>query len=208
MAKNNRDYNYFESFYQVGIIAKESAEYLKNALKDYDRTKIDEFAQSMHLMENNADAKKHELCNHLAHEFIPPIEREDISALAQCLDNVVDSVEDVMRRLHMFNIKVIRKEAYDFAALISFSCNTLTKLLGEFSNFKKSKVLHDYVVEINTIENKGDKLHADSILRLYSDGTPATEQLSWTMIFEAMENSLDASENCADLIESIITKNI
>lgn len=151
--------------------------------------------------------KKHILCRSLAHEFMPPIEREDISLLSQELDNIVDSVEDVIRKIYMFNIQEIREQAVDFSKLIADACKVFCELLREFANFKKSKELHNYVVEINTIENTADKLHAESIRRLFLENIAPNEQLAWTMIFESLEISIDACETAADLIDNIITKN-
>ena len=138
---------------------------------------------------------------------MPPIEREDISQLAQELDNIVDSVEDVIRKIYMFNISEIRYQAIQFAKIIADACNLFSKLLLEFPNFKKSKELHNYVVEINTLENQCDRLHAESIRHLFQEDIAPGEQLAWTMIYESLEISIDACESAADLIENIITKN-
>lgn len=205
--KQKKDFNYFTSFCKVGEIAVNAAEYLNKTLVKFDAKQINVYASAMHELETSADLKRHELCKNLAHEFMPPIEREDISQLSQYLDNVVDCVEDVMRKIYMFNITEIRKDAIEFSELVTDGCNQLGKLLCEFSDFKKSKHIHDYIVEINTIENKGDRLHAEAIRRLISKEVPAESQFAWTMVFEAFEKSLDACESVADIIDSIITKN-
>lgn len=205
--ERKKEYNYFRSFSDVAEIAKTSAEFLDASLREFDLMKIDFYAKTMHEYENRADAKKHELCSRLAHEFMPPIAREDLSQLAQELDNVVDQIENVMRRMFMFHIASIRREALDFSRLAVDACEALSALLKEFPNFKKSKTIQNYIIEINTIENKGDQLHAASIRNMYSHVMPSAEQIAWTMIFEAMENSIDACENAADVIDDIIMKN-
>lgn len=203
-----KGFDYFECFGEVAVIAKNSADYLYGALSSFDFSKVKEYAAEMHEHENNADAKKHELNAHLLHEFMPPIDREDITLLAQELDNMVDQIEDVMRRIYMFNISSIRHEAIEFAGLIVDACETFGKLSGELPNFKKSKTIRESIIGINTIENKGDKLHSDSVRRLFTDeeASPA-DKLAWTMIFESLENTLDSCEHAADVIDNIITKN-
>lgn len=203
----DKEYDYFTNFCKVGDIACQSADYLQKSIVNFDYDKVSYYTSEMHKMENYADEKKHELCNHLAHEFMPPIDREDISLLAQKLDNIVDAVEDVMRKIYMFNIKKIRPEAIDFVNLVSESCKIFKDLINEFSNFRKSKTLKNYIIEINTLENKGDSLHADSIRHLFSENISATEQLSWTEIFDSFEKALDSCEDAADIIDSVITKN-
>lgn len=202
-----KEFDYFNCFCSVGEIANEASETLHSITQSFDVSKIDEYSEVMHKFENDADTKKHELCNNLAHEFMPPIEREDISLLAQELDNIVDSVEDVMRRMYMFNIQKIRTDAIEFAKLINDASNVFYNLLLEFPHFKKSKKLHDLIIEINTIENKGDKLHAESIRSLFQESENPSDQLAWTKIFESMENSIDSIERAADIIDSVVTKN-
>ncbi len=202
-----KEFDYFGNFCEVGEIASQAADYLYEALLSFDPESIGTYTEIMHKYENDADLKKHVLCRSLAHEFMPPIEREDISQLSQELDNIVDSVEDVIRKIYIFNIKEIRDQAVEFTKLVADACKLFDKLLKEFSNFKKSKEIHNYVVEINTIENVGDKLHAESVRRLFLEDITPGEQLAWTMIFESLEISIDACENAADLIESIIIKN-
>ena len=78
------------------------------------------------------------------------------------LDNIVDAIDDVMRRIYMFNVTALRPEALEFADLIVQCCEAFEKLVEEFRCFKKSKVINQYIIEVNNIENKGDRLHADS----------------------------------------------
>lgn len=207
LLNGKKDYDYFDSFCQVGQIASQSANYLKQVVEAFHYQDVSTYVDDMHVLENSADAKRHELCNHLAKEFMPPIEREDISLLSQELDNIVDSVEEVIRKIYMFNIQEVRFEIIEFTKLVANCCDVFHKLLCEFPNFKKSKTIHNYIVEINTLENKGDKLYADSIHRLFCEKVDTLNALSWTVIFDALENSLDACENAADIIDDIITKN-
>ena len=205
--KRKREFDYFGNFCEVGEIASQAADYLYEALQSFDQNSIITYSEIMHQYENDADMKKHILFRSLAHEFMPPIEREDLSQLSQELDNIVDSVEDVIRKVYMINIKEIRGQAIEFSKLVAEACSLFNQLLREFSNFKKSKEIHKYVIEINTLENVGDRLHAESIKQLFQEDIVPGEQLAWTMIFESLEISIDACENAADLIDSIITKN-
>lgn len=203
-----KDYDYFACFGEVAEITRKSAQYLEKAISGFDKEKIIEYVETMHQYENDADAKRHELGERLMHEFMPPIGTEDISLLSGELDNVADQIEDVMRRIYMFNVVKIREDAIEFASLMSEACAALCMLTGELRNFKKSKTIREHIIEINTVENKGDKLHSESIRRLFTDDSiSSAERFAWTMVFEAFESGLDACEHVADVIDNIITKN-
>jgi len=150
-----KEYNYFESFLSLAKYASASANYLCEAFDPFDIDKVPEHVVNMHQLEHDADVQNHEITRNLAHEFITPIEREDIAALAQELDSIVDAIEDVMRRIYMFNVTSLRSEALDFTRLIVRCAAAFENVMGEFQHFKRSKTITTYIIEVNTLENEG-----------------------------------------------------
>jgi len=201
------EYDYFNAFYVFTHFASEAASYLEEVMANFDASTIEAAVEKMHTIENNADMAKHEMLKHLSHAFITPIEREDIVELAQELDTVVDTIEEVLRRIHMFNIKEIRPEIFEFTALIVKCCSSLSLAVEEFKNFKKSKTIAEKLIQVNTIESEGDKLLEESMRRLFAEESDPKQLLIWMTIFDWMENCLDVCEDVADTIESVIMKN-
>jgi uncharacterized protein Yka (UPF0111/DUF47 family) len=99
--------------------ACKAAEYLEDLIEHYDPAKLDAQVEEIHRIEHEADLNKHTLMQKLAKEFITPIEREDIILLLQQIDNVTDFIEDVVRKMFMYNVHAIRYEAVVFASIIS-----------------------------------------------------------------------------------------
>ncbi|MEG0768384.1 MAG: DUF47 family protein [Ruthenibacterium sp.] len=205
--KQKEEYDYFGGFLVCAHAGSTAAQYLHSALSDFSVALLPQHVKEMHSIENDADSDKHEMTSRLAHEFITPIEREDIAALSQQLDNIVDSVEDVIRRIYMFNVSALRTETLAFTELIVSCCSAVEKLVEEFRFFKKSKTIHHSIIAVNTLESEGDKLHADAMRRLFTEETDTRTLLVWMTIFESLENCLDACEDAADIIESVIMKN-
>lgn len=202
-----KEFDYFGNFIEVSEISVKSAEYLSQVLNNYEYSKLEEYAKKMHDLENEADSKRHESGKNLAHEFMPPLAREDISTLALYLDDIVDKVEDIMRKIYMFRVKLIRKDALTFASILLDSCKKIYELAKEFPAYKKSKEINKIIIQINTLENKGDVLHAESIRNLFGQVENSADLIAWTKVFDSFENSIDACESAANLVESIITKN-
>jgi uncharacterized protein Yka (UPF0111/DUF47 family) len=145
--------------------------------------------------------------NHLVKEFLPPIEREDITTLSQEIDDVTDSVEDVLLFVSMFNIKTIRPEILKFTELIADCCKSMYEALVEFQNFKHSKTLHDKVVEINRLEEVGDGLYFEMMSNLFRSSKDPVELMTWTEILHKLEKCCDNCEDVANVIEQIVMKN-
>ncbi len=205
--KNNKDYNYFEAFINLSSFSLKSAEILNKTLKDFNPIKIDEKVREMHNIEHSADVAKHDMLNRLMKEFLPPIEREDITSLSQKIDDVTDAVEDVLICIDIFNIKKIRPEIYKFTEVIVKCCKAVDEALVEFQNFKKSKKLHSIIVDINHLEEEGDALYVNGVRELYKTSKDPLEIMVWTDIYRSLEKCCDACEDVANDIENIVMKN-
>ena len=206
--KRRKDFDYFQFFCDIVAAANKAADFLAGVITNFDVNKVPSQVEQMHKIENDADMMKHEMLTNLAHEFITPIEREDIVALAQELDNVVDSIDDVMQRIYMYNVQAIRPEAVQMSQQIVKATRGLTKVVGDFRNFKKSKDIKGYCIAVNTVESDGDKMFAANMRKLYTEQDADIRQIiTWTTMYEGLENCLDASEDAVDIVESVIMKN-
>lgn len=114
-------------------------------------------------MSTPADLIKHDLLEHLAREFISPIEREDILTLSQHIDDVTDAIEDVLLRMYMFRIHTLRPQTLEFSKLIVKCCASMKKMMEEFKHFRRSNSIKDHVVEINRLEEVGDHLYTEAM---------------------------------------------
>ena len=154
MARKNEN-NYFKMFAEAVSYSCKAADILKEDFTDFDPARLAVRIEEMHHIEHTADIAKHELMEKLMKEFITPIDREDILELSNALDDVTDSLEDVLLQLYMFGIISLREDSLTFAAIINDCCHALKKLMLEFENFRKSKVIKDMIIEINHLEKMG-----------------------------------------------------
>ncbi len=205
--KKNKEFNYFDEFINLADFCCQSAQMLHQVLSNYNPLEIEAHMLKLHEIEHSADQSMHNIMNKLMREFITPIEREDIISLVQNIDDVTDAIEDVIMRMYMFNIQKIRAEALEFTELIVKCTQALKTATEDFSNFRKSKTVKDNIIEVNHLEDIGDKMYTVAVRNLYISSKDAIEILSWTQIFNKLENCFDECEDVANLMESIIMKN-
>jgi predicted phosphate transport protein (TIGR00153 family) len=206
MAKKS-GYNYFDEFAGLSKYSYNLAVSLHETLSKFDPGHITEQVKAAHQIEHNADIAKHDIMNRLVKEFLPPIEREDITNLTQEIDDVTDSVEDVLIYVDMFNIQTIRPEILKFTSLLVSCTKAMDEALEEFKSFKNSKKLREKVIEINHLEEEGDALYVDSMRNLYHTSKDPIELMCWTEILHRLEKCADNCEDVANIIESIVMKN-
>ncbi len=205
MAKGDKFY--FENLAKCTSIAKSAAEYLVECLKNYSSEKIDTMLEKMHEIEHSADMQKHEMNEALAKAFVTPIDREDLDMLSRILDDVVDTIEEILQKFYIYDIKNIRGEAIEFAERLVKSCYLLLSVMNEFENFKKSKKIRSLIIEINDVEEECDRLYLSAMRNLTLTSRDALETISWRKIYEIFEECADACEHVSDCIGSVIMKN-
>lgn len=206
MSKKKDSY-YFENFVTCVEYSSRAARMLEENLIHFRRENLKDRLDEIHRVEHDADQKKHEMMGVLVKAFITPIEREDIILLCQSIDEVTDKIEDVMIRLYINNVKDIRPEAVEFAALLIQCCEALSQMMQEFENFKKSKTLHECLIRINELEEQGDRLFIKSMRKLHKETDNVIDIIAWREIFNYLEKCCDACEHVADAVESVIMKN-
>ena len=205
MARKN-DHNYFHMMSEMVDCALRGAEMLRSILQEFNPENLEDM-EGLHAIEHEGDGLKHELVSKLAKEFITPIDREDIMEIAAQIDDVTDAVEDVLLKINMFNIRSIPQTAQDFAEIITQCARALVTVFAELENFKKSKTLHDSLVEINRLEEQGDTLYFQGVRELFTGETDPLSAIAWTEVYACLEKCCDTCEHTADLVEHAVMKN-
>jgi len=200
-------YNYFEEFLKASEYSLTIAKMLYEILSKFETNNLEENLKKMHEIENAADDSKHKMHNYLVKDFLPPIDREDINLLAHKLDDVTDDIEEILIEIDILDIKEIKSEAIECAKFLVECCESMLELIKEFENFKKSKIIKDKVVEINRLEEEGDRLYTTNMKNLYKNCKDNLEIIKWSKIFINFEKCFDACETVANNIESIAMKN-
>jgi len=205
---NKKTDRYFDMFIELCAYSYKAALLLREILKEFDSEKFREYMDEMHAIEHDGDVARHKMMQALAREFITPIEREDIVAMGERIDTVTDKIEDVLQKMYMYNVKSVREDAFAMIDTIIQNIEVLDEALQEFHNFKKSKTIQEKLIEINRIEEEGDRLYIEGTRRIFTDQdiTPI-EAFGWSHIYHYMEDVNDACEDAADVIEGVVLRN-
>ena len=73
-------------------------------------------------------------------------------------------------------------------------------------NLQSMQSLEEYWIEINRLENAGDKNHRRSLANLFSGDYKTIEVLKLKDIVESLESAVDAFERVANIVEQIAVK--
>ncbi|MHC1721315.1 MAG: DUF47 domain-containing protein [Clostridiaceae bacterium] len=196
---------FFELFRSTAKIACKAS----RKLVDYMGDEVFSEEKNMELkeIEHEGDKMQHEILKQLNKSFITPFDREDIYAISKGLDDIIDHIEYTSSRFIMLNVEKPTKEAREMGELIVQCCDEVKSVMEELKSMKSSKKLAEKIIEVNRLEEVGDKLSRKAIKELFRSDLPVLDIIKWREIYEALENTLDACEDVANAVEGVVMKN-
>ena len=163
-----------------------------------------ELARDILICEQDGDRITHDIIQRLNQTFVTPIDREDIYALASALDDVVDYTEEVADYLGLYKIEAPMEQAQALAHVLHAAARQISEAMPRLRGFKD---ISHYTVEINRLENDGDRITREAIASLFENGIDPMVVIRWKDIFERLEEAIDATERVANILEGIVIKN-
>ena len=160
-------------------------------------------AQRMRDAEHAADDTTHEIVRRVNTTFVTPFDREDIYALASELDDVMDFMEEAVDLVLLYEVDSLPSEFGDQVDVLQ-RCAQLTA--ESMPRLQTMKDLEEYWIEINRLENAGDKSYRRILATLFSGKYEALEVLKLKDIVDSLEDGIDAFESVANIIEQIAVK--
>jgi len=197
-----RDREFFDLFEEAGGNILRAAELLETMLRDY--PEHSELARDILICEQQGDRITHDIVQRLNNTFVTPIDREDILALASALDDIVDFIEETADFLGLYKIEAAMEDAQKLASVLVDASRQIAEAMPRLRGFKD--VSH-YTVEINRLENDGDRIQREALAALFADGIDPMVVIRWKDIYERLEEAIDATEKVAYTLESIVLKN-
>jgi uncharacterized protein len=160
-------------------------------------------ARRMREAEHAADETTHAIVRRVNQVFVTPFDREDIYALGSGLDDIMDLMDEVVDMINVYEVKVLPPELSDQVQVLQ-RCADLTA--AAMPNLQAMKSLEEFWIEINRLENAGDRNHRRILATIFSGEFKAVEVLKLKDIVEALEAAIDGFEKVANTIEQIALK--
>jgi len=196
-----REESFFDLFEEMATKVQEGADQFLNLLEDY--TDLDSKAGRVMDIEHEGDELTHEVMRRLNTTFVTPFDREDIYRLASSLDDVLDHIEAAADLLQLHKIAEPLPQMTRLAQTLAQAAR---KTAVAMPKLREMKYMDEYWVEINRLENEGDRSYRRTIAELFSGDYKAMDVLKWKDIIEEIEGAIDRLEDVANTVESIVLK--
>ena len=162
-----------------------------------------DLSKRMRAAEHDADETTHEVVRRVNSTFVTPFDREDIYALSSSLDDVMDFMEEAVDLVVLYEVENLPTGVAEQIEVLQ-RCAELTS--EAMPRLQSMKDLEEYWIEINRLENSGDKSYRRLLAKLFSGQYDALEVLKLKDILDALEHAIDAFEKVANIVEQIHVK--
>jgi uncharacterized protein Yka (UPF0111/DUF47 family) len=205
--KKESKLDFFDMYNEAIVNAREAGYKLYNIMTQF--SDINEQYSEIKLLEKKGDRYLHDFFERLENAFITPMDRDIMGAMMRSIDDITDNIEHATGKLMIFHVKAVTPEAVEMTQAINNCVAALVEATVEFRNYKKSTKLRELIIEVNRLEEEGDCLYRNALSNLFpqnGDVTPADilNVIRWKDIYSDLEDVIDACEDVADYMESML----
>ena len=201
-----KDRVFFTLFENMAEVVGKMATQLQLMVNESDEDKRAEIAAIIENLEHKNDDFTHNVFTELGRNFITPLDREDIHALATALDDIADYIYASAKKINFYKINPNDLGIHKLAELVLQGSVEIKKAVHGLRDMKNLREMTEAIVKINSIENQADDVFDMSIDRLFNNENDFKEVIKKREIYQVLEIATDKCEDAANVIESIIIK--
>ncbi|HJY63770.1 MAG TPA: DUF47 family protein [Ignavibacteria bacterium] len=194
---------FFDILIEISENMRESAKLLKEMFDINDG--ISEYSSRIHILENKCDDLTHKVISELNDTFITPIDREDIYALVNSLDDIVDSIDTIGSRTTIYKLKNPLPFSPQMCEILLLQANVIADVIKHIHD---PKMTTDKIVQVKHLETEGDIMFRDAVEHLFEKEKDVIELIKQKEILEYIERAIDKCHHAATVVEGILIKNM
>jgi uncharacterized protein len=202
-----KDHSFFPLFESDAQNLVKASDLLKQLMASTETVEYERIYSEIQALEHIGDEITHKTYEQLNKSFITPFDREDIHELTAHVDDVLDSINGISRRICLYKPKKLIPVYSEMAELIHQAAleieNAIECLKDPVANKKKITTACDRVKDI---EHKADELYFAGVAALFEKEADPKELLKNNKILEILERCVDEAEDVTDTLKAILIK--
>jgi len=202
-----KDHSFFPLFESDVQNLVKAAELLKEMLASSDVAEHDRLHKKIRDIEHIGDEITNKTYEQLNKSFITPFDREDIHELTAHIDDVVDSINGIARRICLYKPKKMMPIYVEMAQLVYEGAKEVESAIHCLKDpvANKEKITRACGI-VTAIEHKADELYFVGISELFEKEEDPKELIKNNKILEMLERCIDEEEDVTDTLKSVLIK--
>jgi len=202
-----KDHSFYPLFEEDAKNLVKASELLNELLSTSDPEEHERIYVEIKNVEHAGDVITDKAYQQLNKSFITPFDREDIHELTANIDNVVDSINGIGRRICLYKPKKLLPVFKEMAEMIveaSKHIQICIHCLNDTAANKKE--ITEACDRIKQIEHKADDYYFIAVSELFEKEQDPSELLKNNKILEILERCVDEQEDVSDTVKTILIK--
>jgi hypothetical protein len=199
-----REQIFFDLFEESAQNAVKVSGLLAELLNKWDN--IEERVKQISALEHEGDNITHRIIAQLNRTFVTPIDREDIAALTNRMDDVVDFIEDAAVTMLIYEVQQPTERAKELAGILVSATAEVSRAIPCLRHRNQLFRIPEHCIEINRLENEADVVLRSALGELFHDHVDLVDVIKWRQIYQQMETATDRCEDIADVLEGVMIK--
>lgn len=202
-----KDHSFFPLFESSAQNLVKAAVLLRELMSFQGQEEHERLNKEIKDLEHIGDEITDKTYSQLNTSFITPFDREDIHELTAHMDDVVDSINGISRRICLYRPKHLMPVYSEMAELIYQASREIEVAIDCLRDPAKNKDKITGACErVTEIEHKADELYFIGVSELFEKETDTKELLKNNKILEILERCVDEQEDVTDTIKAILIK--
>ena len=155
-------------------------------------------------IEHEADDILHGIVHKLQRTFVTPLDRNEISKICNRMDDIVDLVDGAAQRMYHYDLHATPAPLVDLVEILGRQVYLVREAIHGLSDIKHAEPIRQAIIEINTLENRADRVLRATIGALFREEPDPRQIIKWKEVYEHMEKATDRCEDVADHIENVL----
>jgi len=202
-----KDLQFHSMLREIAAIADNTAVLLRELFESTDNERINELCRLIKAEESNGDNVTRKIFRALNETFITPFDREDISALTDTIDDVIDIINRVAQKVMLYSPETLPPATLEMAVVISNGVAEMKKAVNELSNLKKTdKPIREHIKDIKNFEEEADRIYEKGTSELFRSDIRTIELIKLKEIISEMEKAANRINSVGKILKTIVVK--
>ena len=154
------------------------------------------FGNSNNDNNNNSISKVYDICD------VSNVSMADVNEL-----NIILNDDDCSDMFFEDICQILRDDGVELIDILITCCNAINDMFLNLNHFKDIELINKKIIQVNRLEEQGDRIYEKLISSLYKDSKNPIEVIKWTKIYNCLEDTIDICEEVSDCIADTIMKN-
>ncbi len=202
-----KDHSFFPLFENDAQNLVKATELLKEIFISSEHEQHERLFKEIRDVEHIGDEITNKTYEQLNKSFITPFDREDIHELTANIDDVVDSINGIARRICLYRPKKMMPIYREMAELVYEGAKEIETAIHCLKDpvANKEKITRACGI-VTAIEHKADELYFKGVSELFEKEEDPKELIKNNKILEILERCVDEEEDVTDTLKTILIK--